>query len=162
MHEESYNAIKRNVEKYLDLDKKFRVMDFGSQDVNGSFRTIFNEKQTYVGVDMSPANGVDIVLEDPYKLPFKKGEFDAIVCGSCFEHCEFFWLAFSEIVRVTKKGGKIFIIVPNAGFEHRYPVDCYRFYPDAMDALAKWGKVTLLERGQEKGVWKDVWGVFEK
>jgi hypothetical protein len=44
----------------------------------------------------------------------------------------------SEIARVLKKDGLLCIIAPNGFKEHRYPVDCYRFFSDGMVALAKY------------------------
>ena len=82
--------------------------------------------------------GVDIVLDDPYRLPFGDGEVDVVVSGQMLEHCEFFWLSFGEMLRILKPDGYLFLIVPSAGPIHNYPVDCYRFYPDAMKALAKY------------------------
>ena len=79
------------------------VLDIGSTDVNGSLRRFCKNK--YIGIDFSPGAGVDIVLEDPYKLPFAEGEADAVVSSSCFEHSEMFWLVFLEILRVLKPEG---------------------------------------------------------
>ena len=64
------------------------------------------------------------------------------------EHCEFFWRAFEEVIRVVKDDGFVFLIAPSAGPEHRYPVDCYRFYADAYHALAKY--VTKFVNGTNK------------
>jgi SAM-dependent methyltransferase len=166
MHPESYNLIEKKVNQHLDLSTDFKVLDIGSQDVNGSYRKFFTN-QNYLGVDMASGNGVDLVLEDPYKLPFEENSYDVILCGQCFEHCEFFWLTFAEMCRVLKKDGKIFLIAPSRGMEHRYPVDCYRFYKDSMDALAHWGVrevggIRLIESGQEDGEWGDTWGIFTK
>ena len=41
--------------------------------------------------------GVDIVLEDPYCLPFADNSVDVVVSSSCFEQAEFFWLLFLTI-----------------------------------------------------------------
>jgi hypothetical protein len=47
--------------------------------------------------------------------------------------------------RIVKSGGLIFLLAPSRGPEHRYPVDCWRFYPDGFRALAKWAGIDLLE-----------------
>jgi hypothetical protein len=47
--------------------------------------------------------------------------------------------------RIVRPGGLIFLLAPSRGPEHRYPVDCWRFYPDGFRALAKWAGVHLLE-----------------
>ena len=37
------------------------------------------------------------------------------------------------------------LIAPSGGYEHRYPVDCWRFYPDGMRALARFARLECLE-----------------
>ena len=46
-------------------------------------------------------------------LPFHDGSFDTTICSEVLEHIEDYRKAASEIVRVTKSGGKILISVPN-------------------------------------------------
>jgi glycosyltransferase involved in cell wall biosynthesis len=79
------------------------------------------------------------------------------------EHCGFFWRSFGEMSRVCSPTGMIFLIAPSAGPIHRYPVDCYRFYPDAYRALAKHAGVHLVEVfHDDRGPWADLVGVFSK
>ena len=49
-----------------------------------------------------------------------------------------------EIVRTTAKDGLICIIAPNGFKEHRYPVDCWRFFTDGMIALAKYYELEII------------------
>jgi SAM-dependent methyltransferase len=117
-----------------------RVIEIGSQDVNGSIRTVCPPGFEYVGVDFCAGKGVDLVIDDPYKLPFDDGAADIIVSSSCFEHSEFFWLVFLEIMRCLRPHGLFYMNAPSTGEFHRYPVDCWRFYPDSALAMANWGK----------------------
>lgn len=48
------------------------------------------------------------------------------------------------MVRVTKEGGLICIIAPNGFGEHRYPVDCWRFFTDGMIALARYYQLEIV------------------
>ncbi|RZJ25835.1 MAG: class I SAM-dependent methyltransferase [Haliea sp.] len=122
-----------------DLEKPL-VVDLGSQDVFGSLRSVAPPQIQYFGVDMVPGKGVDLVLADPYVLPFADGSVDAVVSSSCFEHIEFFWVALLEILRILAPRGVLYLNVPSNGAFHRYPVDCWRFYPDSGRALARWGQ----------------------
>ena len=45
----------------------------------------------------------------------------------------------------TKPGGLIFAVAPGTGPVHRYPYDCWRFYPDAWAALASYVGLELVE-----------------
>lgn len=47
---------------------------------------------------------------------FKNEQFDAVFCNAMLEHDKFFWKTISEIKRVTKINGSIFIGVP--GYSH--------------------------------------------
>jgi SAM-dependent methyltransferase len=116
------------------------VLDVGALAVNGSLRSVAPSNAVYIGVDMAPGLGVDIVAADPYTLPFSSQSFDVVVSTSCFEHVEMFWVLFLEILRVTKPNGLVYVNAPSNGGVHRYPVDCWRFYPDAAKALEKWAR----------------------
>jgi hypothetical protein len=140
------------------------VLDVGGADINGGYRQVFKDaRYRYLTADLADGDGVDIVLEDPYRLPVEDGSVDIVLSGQMLEHCEFFWLAFAEMIRVLKPDGYLFMIAPSAGPIHRYPVDCYRFYPDAYGALAKYANCHLVEVWRdERGPWQDLVGVFAK
>lgn len=140
-----------------------RVLDVGGADVNGSYREIFsNPAFVYQTADIA-TEGVDISLADPYHLPLPDASVDILLSGQMLEHCERFWLAFQEMVRVMQPAGFLFLIAPSAGPIHRYPVDCYRFYPDAYHALARLAGCQLIDCWRdERGPWQDLVGVFRK
>ncbi len=156
--------------KYYALNGQVKVLDIGSQDVNGSLRSVTPQKFEYVGVDFVAGKGVDIILDDPYSLPFEDESADIILSSSCFEHSEMFWVVFLEIMRVLKPRGLFFLSVPSNGIFHRYPVDCWRFYPDSGNALVTWANrnsmnITLLESyisGQMNDIWNDSVAIYLK
>jgi SAM-dependent methyltransferase len=148
----------------LEKQEDTIVLDVGGADVNGSYREVFgNPPFRYWAADMASGSGVDIVLSDPYRIPLNDGSVDIVISGQMLEHSEFFWRIFEEMVRVVRSDGFIFLIVPSAGPIHRYPVDCYRFYPDAYRALAKHAGCILVESWlDERGPWRDLVGVFRR
>jgi len=140
MHKSAIKHGRYFFDTYASYFKAGKVIDIGAQNVNGSMRDVCPAHLTYIGVDFVQANGVDIVLTDPYQLPFEDASIDVIVCSSCLEHSEFFWVLFLEMLRVVRHDGIIYINAPSNGSIHRYPVDAWRFYPDAGQALVAWGK----------------------
>ena len=112
-----------------------RLADIGAQDVNGSMRQVCPKHVEYLGIDFIEGKGVDVVLDDPYSFPLETKSFDIVVSSSCFEHSEMFWLTFLEMLRITKDDGLIYINAPSNAAYHRYPVDCWKFYPDSGLAL---------------------------
>lgn len=161
----------RLVAHYLDRDRALSVIDIGSRDVNGSYRTLFDAPAwRYRGIDLESGKGVDIVLRDPYTLPLPSGSVDLVISGQAFEHIEYFWLTWLEMARVLRPGGMVFLIAPSRGPEHRFPQDCWRFYPDGFRSLAKYGRFDLLEASTDwhahpdhwSASWGDTVGVFRR
>ncbi len=81
-----------------------------------------------------------------------------------------FWLVFNEVLRVLKPSGLFYLNAPSNGAFHRYPVDCWRFFPDSGKALVAWAKRSgmspaLLESyvsRQRDAVWSDFVAIFVK
>jgi SAM-dependent methyltransferase len=141
MHLSSLINMERFRDKYLGdhLGKRLDIVDLGSTEMGACYRPIFDKPQwNYLGVDLSPGPNVDRVLAQPYdwrEIP--SGSVDLLISGQVLEHVEFFWITALEVSRVLKPGGMACLIAPSSGPEHRYPVDCWRFYPDGMRAFAK-------------------------
>lgn len=171
MHLTALNNGKLFFENYLKGSQLKTVIDIGAQNINGSLKDVLPEGLSYLGVDFVPGNGVDVVLDDPYVLPFENDSVEAIVCSSVLEHSELFWLLFLEIIRVLKPNGLFYLNVPSNGMFHRYPVDCWRFYPDSANALITWAKrngyspallESFISEQSGDGWWNDFVAVFVK
>ena len=137
------------VSRYLgDLSgKNITVVDVGSQDVNGSYKALFgNPNWKYIGLDIVPGKNVDIVTADIYDWKELGGDSaDVVISGQAMEHIECFWLVFKEMFRIMKPGGWCCIIVPSSGPEHKFPIDCWRFFPDGLKALSKYCGLEIVE-----------------
>jgi SAM-dependent methyltransferase len=156
---------------HLADSASLRIADLGSQDVNGSYRALFQRPGwQYVGIDLAVGKNVDVVLSSAYRLPFAAGSFDVVVSGQAFEHVEFFWHTWMEMARLLKPGGLILLIAPSRGPEHCFPVDCWRYYPDGYRALAKYAGLEMVEvttdwvaaPEDDSAAWGDTVGVFRK
>jgi SAM-dependent methyltransferase len=136
--------------KKFPEEENVHVVEIGSQNVNGSLRSIFPSTWKYTGLDFAEGNGVDIILEKEYTFPLDNESADMVITSSCFEHSEMFWLSFLEGIRILKPNGLFYINAPSGGHYHGYPGDSWRFFPDAGRSLSKWAnhngyKTTLLE-----------------
>lgn len=147
MHNSSYDKMKVFVDNQLNESEEYRIIDIGSQDVNGSYKPLFQkENWTYVGCDMIEGNNVDIILKDIYNWKeMKSNSYDIVISGQAFEHIEYFWITMFEVSRILKPGGMCCIIAPSRGFEHKYPLDCWRFYPDGFKSLARYAYLDLID-----------------
>lgn len=166
MHTSSFNNMKSFVDHYLDPNKHLTIIDIGSCDVNGSYAPLFdNPLWRYRGVDQIAGINVDIVVKNPYRWKeIASSSADVVISGQTFEHIEFFWITILEISRILKNDGLCCIIAPSTGFEHKFPIDCWRFLPDGFDALCRYAHLDKLsiycegidrQQDKESQVWND-------
>jgi SAM-dependent methyltransferase len=169
MHKSAYEIGAKFLDRYMAIEME-SVLEVGALDVNGSLKDFKRAGCEWLGVDLEPGKGVDVVIERASKLPFEDNSFDLVVATSVFEHDPTFWLTFNEMLRVVKPAGFVYICAPSNGWVHRYPMDVYRFYPDAGIGLVEWGRrefpdMELVESfisERDGDIWNDFCAVFSK
>ena len=169
MHESAYEHGRQFFEVYWN-PRFTDVVELGSQDVNGSIRDHAPTSARYVGLDMVEGKGVDMIVVQGERLPLDDESFDVVVTSSAFEHDVCFWETFLDLVRITRPGGLLYINAPSNNAFHRYPLDCWRFYPDSGLALVEWARrqgveVELVESfvaAPQASGWCDFIAVFRK
>ena len=73
MHISALNSFLEFKKNYLkDKTSEIKIVEIGSQSINESIKKHLDKNHKYTGVDIVKGNNVDIVLDDPYKLPFEK------------------------------------------------------------------------------------------
>ncbi len=171
MHDSSFSKMQAFVEEYLGAHRtdELSVLDVGSQLVSEdqtTYRSLFDAATwSYVGMDVEPGINVGVAVADPYRwVELEADSFDVVVSGQALEHITFFWLTAFEIGRVLKPGGITMLVAPSGGFEHRFPVDCWRYYRDGMVALAELIGFEVLDAGTEWAAtpWADSYLVMRK
>jgi SAM-dependent methyltransferase len=176
MHESCLDKVRIFIDEYLGeyKDKDLSVLDVGSMtaiDSHKSHRPLIADTHwKYTGLDIEPGPNVDVVPGDPYDwMEIPDNNFDVVLCSQVFEHIEFIWISILEISRVLKPNGLACIIAPSAGTVHRHPYDCWRYYPDGLQALAKYADLRVLESDIQKNpvykkgnIWKDASIIVQK
>lgn len=90
------------------------------------YESLFPLAKRYVGFDIVPGPEVDIVGKN-WDLPFQDNEFDALLTTQVLEHTAHIPETVSEMRRVVKKDGLIFVSAPLTYPEHEPPYDYFRF-----------------------------------
>lgn len=88
---------RENPEAFDNVD----VIEIGSLDINGTVRDFFNANR-YVGVDVGPGKGVDLVANGE-DVDFPDNSFDVAVSAECFEHNPQWEATFLNMVRMSNK-----------------------------------------------------------
>lgn len=83
MHAEAFDYIRKAV-GWLGDTAGFRVIEFGSHDVNGSPRGLFPKVLVYTGVDPWDGPGVDVVKRAQDFSPAM--EYDVCISAETLEH----------------------------------------------------------------------------
>lgn len=115
----------------------------------GAFKDQFAEKD-YRTLDYD-ASTKPTIVGDIHDIPLEDETIDAVICASVLEHITNPHLAVSEMRRVLRKGGKIFVYVPSIYPYHarkgHYP-DLWRLFDDSLNLLFKdFSSVELCKRG---------------
>lgn len=138
MHPNSMNLVNHFIGKYFPDAAGKKILEVGSSDINGGIRHLFKNTEEYIGIDVAPYAGVDVVLKDPYVFPFEPKHFDLAISTNCLEHCTRPWLTMIEMARVIKPGGLVCNVVPWNIHVHKEGVparDCWRILADGMETI---------------------------
>ena len=158
MHRSSFDKMMAFRDAYLGpwRNTPLTILDVGSAavaDDGASYRPLFDAPAWQsIGLDRQPGANVDLVPDDPYRwraLP--DSSIDVVISGQAFEHIDYPWLTIQEIARVLRGDGIAAIVAPSAGPVHRFPKDCWRFYPDGMPALAASAGLRVVEHHWDDG-----------
>lgn len=149
MHESAHSKVADAVRRYLPEFEQPRVLDFGSRMVAKqalSHRQLFDDVDcTYVGTDVVEGPNVDVVMPEPYTLPFADDSFQMIISGQVIEHIPYPWISMMELGRILAPDGALILTAPSRGHVHNPPYDCWRFYPDSFRALATFAGLSIVE-----------------
>lgn len=130
------------------------VLEVGSRRPSSAWwadnRSLAFPGARWLGLDMQPGDGVDVV-GDVHKLPEDwSSRFDTVVCSEVLEHVERPWVALPELARVTKPGGHLIVTAPFCFPVHAYPSDYFRYTMEGLRVLmqdAGFEVVTLAHGG---------------
>jgi SAM-dependent methyltransferase len=120
------------------------VLDVGSADLNGDARSWFTLRgYHYTGADIEPRKGVDVLIDKSCVWELAD-RYDLIVSLNTFEHVDKPWILVKTMAEHLKPFGTMLIVAPFSFQYHRHPVDCWRYTPDAMAALAHIAGLSLV------------------
>ena len=75
------------------------------------------------------------VAKSEYQFGLSDNTYDIVLSGQVIEHVKKIWVWIKELVRICKPNGRVITIAPLSWPYHEFPVDCWRFYPEAMRTL---------------------------
>lgn len=123
---------------FAEDGRNARVLEIGSRARSGRIQRvgIVPERMRYVGMDVLPGNGVDVVgdAHDLSRL-FPRDHFDYIFSLNVFEHLIMPWKVAVEISKVLKPGGIVAIFTHHTFPLHDAPWDFWRYSDNAWHGI---------------------------
>ena len=152
MHESAMDKFGVFVDAYLSphAGTALDVLDVGSRAIGEGSAThraaIVAHGWRYVGLDIEDGENVDLKVSDGYDWEsIEDDSYDVVLCSQVLEHTRYPWRLTQEIARVLRPLGLAFLTSPSSGHVHRYPEDCFRYYPDGLSALASASGLLVVE-----------------
>ena len=168
MQQGALDELRRLIRTYLDPGSTLQVLGVGAGDPAGAdgvsaCRMLFSQAGSrYTELSLAAALNGGRRARDAWRWPLRSRRFDVVISGRALAQTPRFWQTWREMVRVTRPGGLLLLIVPSNGRVQRDPEACWRFSPDAMHALAELAGLELLEATTRATVPGDTIGVFRR
>lgn len=118
------------------------ILDIGCGNMPYKSILLKNEGTKYTGLDIKSeiydiVNDKDKIFWDGKTIPIKDNTYDTIICTELLEHTQNADEILSEIFRVLKPDGKVFITVPFIWPVHEAPYDEYRYTPYSLKRIVE-------------------------
>lgn len=78
-----------------------------------------------------------------YAYPIPDDAFDIVFAAFVIEHVPMPWRWIQELTRCCRPGGLVIVLAPFVGPQHG-KLDCFRFLPQGMEALAEWARLDVV------------------
>lgn len=120
-----------------------RLGDFHLTSIDSDKRAVTNAKKQ-VG-----SKSVRYVVGDIYKMPFKNGQFNKVICSEVLEHLPDERKGMMEIRRVLAKNGTMYVTVPHWN---------YPFFWDPVNYILQ----RVFKTHVKSGFWAGIWNFHER
>ncbi len=153
------------LKRFFNLNENHKVLDIGCGQAYGIITMgIAKECKEAIGIDIDEEwinkakelsigqNNVKFMVVDAQEMPFDDEEFDIVCCTETIEHIASPKKMLSEIYRVLKKGGSVYLTTPNKlwPIEAHYELPFLSYLPKRM--AEKYIKFTKREMKDEYNI----------
>ena len=111
------------------------ILEVGSRNVIGGVTKNLFPKANYIGFDYYEGENVDVVGDAHELSKYFDKKFDLIYCSAVFEHLAMPWKVSTEIIKILKPGGYVFIETHYSYSSHERPWHFFQFSENALDVL---------------------------
>jgi hypothetical protein len=106
MHREVKQFVREVKSRYPSYFKRKKVLEVGSQDINGSVRRFFS-RCDYLGIDLGPGKGVDMIAHATDLV--HPNYYDVVISTEALEHDKNWKASVAQMWENLKPGGLLII-----------------------------------------------------
>jgi SAM-dependent methyltransferase len=134
MHKNSELLFQKYAREYFRSGIK--VLEIGPEVIPSTYqKTVGDDSILWHTLDLANKPSLTYRASSEYEFPVEPESYDVVLSGQVIEHVRKIWRWLPELARVCKKGGLVITINPVSWPYHEGPVDCWRMYPEGMQAL---------------------------
>ncbi len=111
------------------------ILEVGARYVTGSRCRKYFDKAHYTGFDYYAGENVDIVGDAHELSKYFDHKFDLVFSSAVFEHLAMPWRVSTEIIKLLKTGGYVFVETHYSFSSHERPWHFFQFSENALDVL---------------------------
>ncbi len=113
-----------------------RVLEIGPDRFPSTYQArVHGAFSSWDTIDIAASDGLTHVMKSEYEFPLPSDHYDIVLSGQVIEHVRKPWVWVKEVARVCKPGGLVITISPVSWPYHEAPIDCWRAFPEGMQAL---------------------------
>jgi len=135
------NCVRGRIRRFIEKQAHLLgndVLEIGSRMTNANAWWIVNRdlaQGNWIGCDMQPGHGVDVVA-DIHNPPAEwHGKFTGILCSEVLEHVARPWVALPKIKEMMQPGGWLVVTTLTSFPIHGFPDDYYRYTTSGLRLL---------------------------
>jgi SAM-dependent methyltransferase len=134
MHLNSWLLFQKYAQNHFG--RGLRVLEIGPEGFPSTYQSLVADPTiTWDTLDLYQHPQLTYTAPSEYQFPIPDNTYDLVVSGQVIEHVRKTWVWIKEVARVCKVGGTVITINPVSWPYHEAPVDCWRIYPEGMQAL---------------------------
>lgn|GEM_PF-687779 len=130
-------------------DQTGKILDVGCGEK--PYEHWMPRRDEYVGLDITAAPTVDVVVAPEERWPLAADSFDVVICTQVLEHDAAPLHTLAEMHRVLRPGGTLLVTLPFMYGEHDAPADYWRFSAHGAESLLR-GRYAIVEVSREGAI----------
>jgi hypothetical protein len=135
------NCVRGRIRRFIEKQAHLLgddVLEIGSRMTNANAWWIVNRdlaQGNWIGCDMQPGHGVDVVADIHHPPAEWQGKFTGILCSEVLEHVARPWVALPKIKEMMQPGGWLVLTTLTSFPIHGFPDDYYRYTTSGLRLL---------------------------